>query len=59
MDETPLPVSSGHDQLDAGEIETLEIPAVEREQACRASLEGAAQDQGRPGRPAPAGYSSD
>ena len=57
MDETPLPVSSGHDQLDAGEIETLEIPAVEREQACRASLEGA--DGSRQGDQRLRGYSSD
>ena len=42
----PLRAPPGHDQLDAGKVETLEVAPVEREQSCRPGLKGAAQDQG-------------
>ena len=41
-----LPPRLGHDELDPGELETLEVAPIKGKQACRTSLEGAAQNQG-------------
>lgn len=45
-----LSPSYRNDQLDSAEIETFEVPQIEREQSRGTSLEGAAQDQSVIGR---------